>query len=226
MSTIVPMIEPVVHADDIGRAVRSSRPEILTEIYSVQNNITIWERDLPEELKKSINYIIGSKSTLQIRKRVTPQNTDAILEDALNADDLTKPLREDITQLVDMFCCLFDLKHAGLRLTTLDRAMCPRFHVDRVPCRLVTTYRGKATHWLPHHLANRSKLGAGNQGQTDDKSGLFATTNDIQRLERGHVALLKGTLWEGNENAGLVHRSAPATSSTRRLLFTLDFVRD
>lgn len=56
--------------------------------------------------------------------------------------------------MVDMFCCLFELKRAGLRLTVLDRAMCPRFHVDRVPCRLVTTYLGAATEWLPHTVAD------------------------------------------------------------------------
>ena len=54
---------------------------------------------------------------------------------------------------------LFELKSVGLRLTALGHAMCPRFHVDRVPCRLATTYFGSATEWLPHDRVNRSKLG-------------------------------------------------------------------
>ena len=66
-------------------------------------------------------------------------------------DDTTKPgnsalwfsccgqenFAQDIAQLVDKFFCLFDLKRAALRFLVLDRAMCPRFHVDRVPYRLV-----------------------------------------------------------------------------------------
>lgn len=132
-----------------------------------------------------------------------------------------------------MFCCLFDLGSAGLRLTALDRAMCPRFHVDKIPCRLVTTYQGIATEWLPHHHVDRSKLGAGSEGKSDEQSGLFQNLEDIQRLHQGEVALLKGEGWEGNEGAGLVHRS-PAMPviadsvkmhavSERRLLLTLDF---
>jgi hypothetical protein len=142
-------------------------------------------------------------------------------------------LSKDIAQLVDMFCCLFDLKRAGLRLTVLDRAMCPRFHVDKVPCRLVTTYQGIATEWLPHQCVDRSKLGFGNEGMSDEKSGLFQQSEDIQRLYKGEVALLKGEGWEGNEGAGLVHRSPSMsasnqsiwanTASESRLLLTLDF---
>jgi len=37
------------------------------------------------------------------------------------------------------------------------------------------------------------------------------------------VALLKGELWEGNEKAGLVHRSPAVPADHRRLLLTLDF---
>jgi len=37
---------------------------------------------------------------------------------------------------------------AGTRITTLDRAMCPRFHVDRVPVRLIVTWGGPGTQWL------------------------------------------------------------------------------
>jgi hypothetical protein len=100
--------------------------------------------------------------------------------------------------------------------------MCPRFHFDRIPCRLVTTYHGKATEWLPHRVVDRSKLGNGNQGQPDDKSGLFHHKNDIHRLKEGDVALLKGEKWQGNEGAGLVHRSPPVLSGEYRLLLTLD----
>jgi hypothetical protein len=34
---------------------------------------------------------------------------------------------------------------------------------------------------------------------------------------------LKGERWEGNENAGLVHRSPVLLSGERRLILTLDF---
>jgi hypothetical protein len=135
-------------------------------------------------------------------------------------------LAEDIAHLVDMFCCLFDLKRGALRMTVLDRAMCPRFHVDRVPCRLVTTYQGIATEWLPHNVADRSKLGTGNMGKPDELSGLFEHISDIQQLKSGDVGLMKGELWHNNEGAGLIHRSPQVPNNTRRLVLTLDFMND
>ena len=57
-----------------------------------------------------------------------------------------------------MYCYLFELNEIGLSLRVLDKAMCPRFHVDHVPCRLITTYTGVTTQWLPHTSVDRSKL--------------------------------------------------------------------
>ncbi len=126
--------------------------------------------------------------------------------------------------LVDLFCGLFDLEHARLRLTTLDRVMCPRFHVDRVPCRLVTTYLGCSTQWLPHDTVDRTKLGKGNNGLPDELSGIYRSAEDIRQLTNGDVALLQGSLWEGGTHSGLVHRSPTPKPGENRLLFTLDFV--
>ena len=171
-------------------------------------------------------HILETQPRLQKSLTVTPASAYEAINQTLGATDLITTLSEDITLLVDMFCHLFDLNRAGIRLTTLDRAMCPRFHVDRVPCRLITTYRGVATQWLHHHNVDRSKLGHGNQGKPDEESGLFKTSTDIQHLDQGDVALLKGELWQDNEGAGLVHRSPQLENNTRRLLLTLDFIID
>jgi len=105
----------------------------------------------------------------------------------------------------------------------LNKAMCPRFHVDQVPCRLVTTYHGVATQWLPNDLVDRSKLGRGSNGKPDSESGLYSHESDIEQLSSGDVALLKGERWSGNENAGLVHCSPVTSFNETRLLLTLDF---
>ena len=123
-----------------------------------------------------------------------------------------------------MFCKLFDQKKLWLRLDGIDHPMCPRFHTDKIKCRLVTTYVGPGTQWLPHNLVDRKKLGFGNDGKPDDQSGLFQSKQDIKQLDRGHVALLKGESWEGNEGAGVVHRSPHSEGNYKRLYLTIDFV--
>ncbi|HBY86156.1 MAG TPA: DUF1826 domain-containing protein [Colwellia sp.] len=211
------------------RASESDSPEAFTDIYRDDTNIAIWQRKLSDELVLAVDEILKTGVRVKIAEAVNVKTVHATLCNALGETSAVRRLSDDITLLVDMFCCLFDLKETGLRLTALDRAMCPRFHFDRIPCRLVTTYQGIATEWLPHQLVDRSKLGAVNQGKSDEQSGLFDSSDDIRQLSEGDVALLKGEFWHDNEGAGLVHRSPVQPEgllTERRLLLTLDFIND
>jgi len=202
----------------------ANKPKVLTNIYNDSYNMVIWQRSLSTNFQRAIDSFIKSNTTLQFDKQVSPQNILSEMYQALNGYNCMLELSEDIAELVDIFCHLFDLTHARLSLITLDRTMCPRFHVDRVPCRLITSYAGNATEWLPNSTVDRTKLGTGNKGLPDELSGIYQSTKDIQRLNNGDVALMKGNIWEGNEKNGLVHRSPPVKSGETRLLLTLDFV--
>lgn len=197
--------------------------DVLADIYREEVNISVWQRRLPEVLSIAAEHLLLERPHLQITRTVSPKNAYEILIKSLGATAEPAALATDVTELADMFCFLFDLKYVGLRLTALDHAMCPRFHVDWVPCRLVTTYQGGATQWLAHDRVDRSKLGSGNGGKPDEQSGLLSDTDDIQQIRQGDVALLKGEGWAGNEEAGLVHRSPQLNAGARRLLLTLDF---
>lgn len=206
----------------IRSVIKSGEPRVLTNIYREDTNIVVWQRKLSGTLRQAVDGFLKAHTNFETSMTVTPQSALLSVSEALGDRDQSE-LSENITELVDMFCCLFEIKRAGLRLAILDRAMCPKFHADKVPCRLVTTFQGVATEWLPHQVVNRSKLGVGSQGKPDHESGLYQNHHDIQQLNCGDVGLLKGELWEGNENAGLVHRSPALPDSERRLLLTLDF---
>jgi len=207
-----------------GRFIEGDKPTDLSDIYEEDCNIVTWRRDLAPEIQTIVNDFLVSNRGFQVSMTLSPQDAFSSIHQALGGTELTAPLNEDITELVDMFCCLFDLGQVGLRLTVLDKAMCPRFHVDKVLCRLVTTYQGSATEWLPHNVVARSKLGHGSEGKPDEQSGLFPKLGDIRQLTVGDVALLKGESWEGNEGVGLVHRSPSLSPGERRLLLTLDII--
>jgi len=207
-------------------SVENTMPNVLSDIYREDTNIVIWQRNLSNKLTAAVSEFLQTNATKAAVLAVTPQNTHDVLKNSFGGSEALTTISDDIALLVDMFCCLFDLKQAGLRLTILDRAMCPRFHFDRIPCRLVTTYQGIATQWLNHADIDRSKLGAGNQGKSDEQSGLFNNLEDINHLSEGDVALLKGENWDETQGAGLVHRSPPVLAGERRLLLTLDFIND
>ncbi|MDF9393589.1 DUF1826 domain-containing protein [Methylococcus capsulatus] len=130
----------------------------------------------------------------------------------------------DIARLTAAFCDLFETGSVGLRLRTLNQAMCPRFHVDFVPCRLVCTYGGRGTEWLADGEVDRTKLGlAGSKGLSDEESGLIL--GGVRAMPAHAVALMKGATWGGLDYPGAVHRSPkPTPEQPRRLLLTLDLL--
>ncbi len=206
------------------KAAVCNHPSIFTDIFEDDTNITIWQRNLSADVENCVEEFLESHSNYHSSLIVKPDTVFKKLIETESELVNRQALCEDIAELVGMFCLLFDLEQAGLRLTVLDHAMCPRFHVDRVPCRLICTYHDTSTEWLPHHLVDRSKLGTGNKGLADEESGLFQSSKDINQLKVGDVAILKGELWEGNAGAGLVHRSPQVPIGDKRLLLTLDFV--
>jgi len=212
-----------------GLVERTSSPDGLAEIYSSANNLVIWQRAENASWSQAVRGLIAQNKSLkrlplQIEAHVTPGSVREFLNDQFKWYQDVDSFIDELADLVDMFCCLFDVEKAGFRLTMLDKAMCPKFHVDKVPCRLVTTYQGAATEWLAHKHVDRTKLGKGAFGLSDENSGIYTAKSEIQQLAVGDVALLKGELWEGNEGAGIVHRSPKVDRHDQRLLLTLDLV--
>jgi hypothetical protein len=226
MSTLDMLSNQSLQPIQFREGMEDTQHTVLTDIYQEDTNMVVWKRNLANNLEQAADAIIESQPTLEELLVVSPEEAFDSVKKLLGGSPEAELLAEDIANLVDMFCCLFDLKRGALRMTVLDRAMCPRFHVDRVPCRLVTTYQGIATEWLPHNVADRSKLGTGNMGKPDELSGLFEHISDIQQLKSGDVGLMKGELWHNNEGAGLIHRSPQVPDNTRRLVLTLDFMDD
>jgi hypothetical protein len=132
-------------------------------------------------------------------------------------------LAADIALLADMLAELLDAASIGYRLEVVGKAMCPRQHVDRVGVRLLCTYRGPGTEWVEDAAVDRRFLGAASGGQPDETSGLLLPGHRIEAIPPFAVALLKGSLWQGNGGRGIVHRS-PAVSADEapRVLLAMD----
>lgn len=212
-----------LHTPTGACAAVGSDPSCLADIYQADTNIAIWRRDLPVSITQTVASFVDANPSHRTAVSVAAENAEAVLNDLLG-DALGAEITHDIAELVDMFCLLFNLERAGIRLGVLDSAMCPKFHVDKIPARLVTTYQGVATEWLPNDRVDRSKLGHGSGGLADDQSGLYSQSSDVQCLMSGDVALMKGDTWEGCEGQGLVHRSPDLASGQKRLMLTLDFM--
>lgn len=127
-------------------------------------------------------------------------------------------LAADISDLCEQFAELVCRDELKVSLESPDEATCPRFHVDRVGIRMLVTYVGPGTEWLPHESVNRRWLGSPGHGLADEQSGLMLPGAEVQRVSRFDVVLLKGEAWSGAEGFGAVHRSPDPVGESRVLL--------
>lgn len=198
---------------------QGSTPETLTKILQDDTNLAVWQRQLPLHISDFAQLLLSLNDPLAESLCLELPNEDAepdLTGLASGFRDLEgyEGFIADLKWLVSAFACLLGAKRIGLRLRVLDKAMCPRFHVDHVPVRLITTYAGVGSQWLKEGTMDRQQLG---QAKAEPQAR-------IQQLNSGDVALLKGEKWHGNEGFGLIHRSPQPAAGERRLILTLDWL--
>ena len=197
----------------------------LAQIYQPAINLCVVQRQVDNELKSFIGHLLRLTTPISFVESIdfASFNFFSLLPQTGHLPGY-RTFCKDVASLTALYCDLFELKRVGLRLRILDHAMCPKFHVDSVTCRLVCTYGGVGTEWLEEAHIDRRKLGVGSGGLKDECSDLIMDADAIKTIPAYAIGLLKGSCWEGNEQHGAVHRSPKLThNSPKRLLLTLDF---
>lgn len=100
--------------------------------------------------------------------------------------------------------------------------MCPRLHVDRVALRLVCTYHGPGTEFVPSERFDRTWLGHAWHRDHARPQTTCEPNDGVLAARTGDIVLLKGETWPDNAGRGAIHRSASASAQTPRLVMTLD----
>lgn len=203
------------------RQVQGDTPGVLTQILEDGVNLAVWQRQLPLHISDfaammlSMDQSLAESWVLDLPEEDSQPELNGL---AAGFSDLHgyEGFVADVTWLVGAFACLLGAQRVGLRLRILDKAMCPRFHVDHVPVRLVTTYAGPGSQWLAEGAMVRQCLSRPEAEPRDPRL--------IQQFRSGDVALLKGEKWQGNEGFGLIHRSPEPAPGERRLILTLDWL--
>lgn len=199
-------------------------PLVLGDIYEDGVSLSAWQRRVENDVHQYAEGLTRYGRSYASRQVVSLADIRPVMSDLLPEQPGRQIFIDDIYLLADLFTCLFGLEEVGLRVAPLTSTMCPRFHTDRVPCRLLCTYgRGPGTQWLADTGADRRYLGTGSRGLPDEESGLIRDPGSIFGLNAGDVALLKGEAWPDNEGRGLIHRSPALARGESRLLLSLDF---
>lgn len=213
------MLAPVIQLRPVIRQTRGETPLALADILDNGVNLALWQRQLPLHIAEfgallvSLNEPLAESLVVELDSEEAEPNLLGLASGCRDLEGYDGFIA-DVAWLVSAFACLLGAKRIGVRLRLLDKAMCPRFHVDHVPVRLITTYAGIGSQWLREGVMDRRQL-----SQADAEP-----SERIEQIQCGEVALLKGEKWRGNEGYGLIHRSPALAANERRLILTLDWL--
>lgn len=179
-------------------------------------NLCVWKRPVDEALGRwaSEACALGAwrvQDTLEGR-----QPDAAALVAGLPSGALRDALQADIEGLARRFAALLDAPAVSASFGLVDHDMCRKFHADFVGIRLLVTYDGPGTEWVPEPALRR-------EGASLPQRITVLDPAAVQSLQPGQVGLLKGDAWPGNRGHGAVHRSPPVSErGLRRVLLKLD----
>ncbi|NBC47181.1 MAG: DUF1826 domain-containing protein [Gammaproteobacteria bacterium] len=215
---LLPPLTSVILVDDAQPLDHIGHPRISLALWRrrVDPKIERAVASLPTERLLNGRIALGSTET---QAQCMARLQDLLQEHAVEPAGLGWWLA-DMAMLAELFTDLvrrtLGPRPITARVETLDRVSCPRFHVDRTGLRLLCTYRGPGTEWLPDEEIDRSAL-ANRQPNEAIQHG-----TQPRALQPFWVGLFKGECFPGNAGRGQVHRSPAVPPDDLRVLFCLD----
>lgn len=192
-------------------------PNVLHRITQPGNDLVVWQRSAEMPWVTWLKAL-PSEALPVGRLELKPFEALAVLQETCKASGTPLgPMRDlftlDVADLVGRFAAITGTDTVALRMNVVTGNACRRWHRDCLPLRMICTYRGPGTLWVPPALAQLAL------NHADDELASQASP-----LQAGDVALFKGCGWAGQtHDTGIVHRS-PRMEGTGlvRLVLVLD----
>ena len=198
---------------NLMRQVIGNQPSDFAAIYDEDVELVSVARPQAGGCATLAKLLIGSHQAPSLRW-TQAVNDPAAGEEALPATinaDIRSALLDQIAEASELLGELIDCDAVGVRLETLRAPMCPRFHVDRVPCRMLITLSGAGTEWIRHSDVDWTVF-----ANRETAAPPVKANGQIRQMTTGHWSLLKGGTWNDHFR-GVVHRS-PHEAGQRLLL--------
>jgi len=202
----------------VAPQITSNTPEVLRSILDPNVNLTLWQRPEQNPVARELARL-SALSLRDVRRGTSLKSFDEdlielLLQQGLEPSDFEN-LRKDMKRLIKIFSPISKGQPITFRLLTTNRDDCKRFHLDRTRLRLMCTYRGPGTEWLPEGQLDRAAQSRGAPNESIIRFGKPSQFNTFW------VGIAKGD--PDNTGQGLVHRSpAIAEAGHTRVFFCLD----
>lgn len=195
----------------------------LAKILEPRLNVVTFERSLTAEMRAVLEEVAAAEP---FRRQL---QLDAGLVDptplltAVKVREAREFLAQDIAALVREYGRALSRRHVHAKLAVLHDDGCRKLHTDNVTVRLLCTYAGPGTEWVPDADAVRENVGRTDVDIATANRSVLREPGVVRTVNAGDVILLKGDGYPGFRGRGAVHRSPPiADDGLRRLVLTLD----
>ena len=175
-------------------------------------NLVSWHRELPSGLDAQL---------VEWAKRFPAQFDEIVCVPSYDLSAATRGLAEparawltmDVAILIARLAHLADARRLRVSFGAVRTGQCRKFHVDYVRYRLVTTYVGPGTEWVPDEAVRREALDHPLDCPCDANTEIVRESSVIRHALPGEVIVMKGALHP--DHRGAVHRSPPIEGTGR-----------
>lgn len=188
-----------------GFCVSRSRSQVLSAIRHHAVNVAVWKRQLPAEMEAALRGVpcFSAEAELDPEEPPPPALVATVPVPARGF------LHRDISVLRETLLEAMGACRMKLTLHAIRDDRCRKFHVDYYPLRVVTTYAGPGTEWLPDPAVDWSAMARSPACPEEANRAIAADARRIRRARPGDVLFLKGVGLAGSERRAAVHRSPP-----------------
>lgn len=193
-------------------------PSVLAHATRLGVDVAVWTRGVPEAVRDALAAWTASAPPsldrpLSLRSSIASVRRTASTCCPLGAVLATVPVEarrwlcDDVSLLLERFGAVAHVEQAHVFFGVIRDDQCRKFHVDAVHLRLVTTYVGPGTEWVPSEAVDRDALARLTPCPSEANAGIVRIASAVRRAEPGHVLVLKGGRNASAAGAGAVHRS-------------------
>ena len=174
--------------------------ENLTSFNLDQSQLALVERDALSGSSAFFKKLMQTKFNVigQVFRTSNVADIRLLLEEDIPANLQSDPFFElwvaDMANVCNVFCDMVEEDAIGFCLGT-ERG-CRRYHIDNVPMRLLVTYAGQGTEWLPESASDRQAFEGGMSNEfilKDPSARQFVGLWDIAVFRGGPKGVLHRT---------------------------------
>lgn len=197
-------------------------PDVLSSVEMPDVNLAVWRRWIASTHFRALRAW-AEKPGAAFDAKIYPKTFDSSALTSSMPDSLASWLQKDIDSLLQLFSEFTGSERVRVQFHAVQSDQCRKYHIDNLRYRMITTYAGPGTEYVPETYVNRHALERSFGDHTSANRAIVRDERFVFRACPGDVLLMKGL--GASPKMGAVHRSPPIEGTrARRVVLVLSTV--